>query len=101
MGCFMNSKALSISSDFMTEYIYKIKNKVKINVKITENDYQIPPQHLFDMAARINKKRAFLFVSRVLGKHLPVHPSTPLLASALLASKYMKEVLHAQDDQLE
>ncbi|MBS4172658.1 phosphoribosyltransferase family protein [Bacillus sp. FJAT-49736] len=97
----MSSKALSISSDFMTEYIYKIQNKVKIKVKITENDYQIPPQYIFDMAARINKKRAFLFVSRVLGKHLPVHPSTPLLASALLASKYMKEVLHIQDDQLE
>ncbi|WNS47028.1 phosphoribosyltransferase family protein [Paenibacillus sp. MMS20-IR301] len=37
------------------------------------------------MAARINKKRSFLFVSKVLGKHIPVNPYTPLLSGAALA----------------
>ncbi|MEK3688463.1 phosphoribosyltransferase family protein [Paenibacillus sp. FSL R10-2736] len=37
------------------------------------------------MAARINKKRSFLFVSKVLGKHIPVGPYTPLLSGAALA----------------
>jgi hypothetical protein len=47
---------------------------------------------LFEMAARINKKRSFLFVSKVLGKHLPIHPNKGLLTSALLAAKYYEEV---------
>ncbi|TXK84860.1 phosphoribosyltransferase [Paenibacillus sp. N3.4] len=37
------------------------------------------------MAARINKKRSFLFVSKVLGKHIPVNPYTSLLSGASLA----------------
>ncbi|WP_246188260.1 phosphoribosyltransferase family protein [Metabacillus lacus] len=40
------------------------------------------------MSARVNKKRGFLFVSKVLGKHLPVHPLKPLLTSGLLAITY-------------
>lgn len=31
---------------------------------------------LLDFAERINPKRAFLFVSKILGKHIPVEPST-------------------------
>ena len=37
------------------------------------------------MAARINKKRAFLFVSKILGKHIPVDPHTSLLSGAALS----------------
>lgn len=36
-------------------------------------DWQL--HSLLDFAERINPKRAFLFVSRVLGKHIPVKPS--------------------------
>jgi hypothetical protein len=68
-----------------------------VKVKIDRNDYHIPPDLLFNMAARINKRRSFLFVSKVLGKHLPVKPKTPLLASSLLAAKYMEEVLQYRD----
>ncbi|TLG90305.1 phosphoribosyltransferase, partial [Pseudomonas edaphica] len=35
----------------------------------------IAPQSLFGFAERRNPKRAFLFVSKVLGKHIPVRPS--------------------------
>lgn len=45
------------------------------------------------MAARINKKRGFLFVSTILGKHLPVPPAISLAGGCALAARYM-EVLH-------
>lgn len=32
-------------------------------------------KELVEYGSRINKKRGFLFVSKVLGKHIPVHPS--------------------------
>ncbi|WP_225772314.1 phosphoribosyltransferase domain-containing protein [Pseudomonas sp. Marseille-Q5115] len=35
----------------------------------------VPPRSLFGFAERHNPRRAFLFVSRVLGKHIPVAPS--------------------------
>ncbi|MCA8066244.1 phosphoribosyltransferase domain-containing protein [Burkholderia sp. AU38729] len=35
----------------------------------------LPPANLFGFAERRNPKRAFLFVSRVLGRHIPVRPS--------------------------
>nr|WP_314487435.1 phosphoribosyltransferase domain-containing protein [uncultured Pseudomonas sp.] len=35
----------------------------------------VPAQSLFGFAERRNPKRAFLFVSRVLGKHIPVEPA--------------------------
>ena len=36
----------------------------------------LPLESLFDIAERRNPKRSFLFVSKVLGKHIPVSPST-------------------------
>lgn len=44
------------------------------------------------MAARINKKRSFLFVSKVLGKHIPINPRIGLLTGGLLANRYMEKV---------
>ena len=40
---------------------------------------------LFRVAERINPKRSFLFVSTVLGRHIPVRPSAHLAAAAALA----------------
>ncbi|MEC1754508.1 phosphoribosyltransferase family protein [Bacillus mojavensis] len=59
-----------------------------VDLSVTDNPLSIPEQVLFEMAARVNKKRGFLFVSKVLGKHIPVHPLKPLLASGLLALEY-------------
>ncbi|ASS77092.1 hypothetical protein CIG75_02940 [Tumebacillus algifaecis] len=44
------------------------------------------------MAARINKKRAFLFVSKVLGKHLPVQPAVSLVSGFALALLLQREL---------
>ncbi|WP_183146509.1 phosphoribosyltransferase domain-containing protein, partial [Pseudomonas syringae] len=38
----------------------------------------IAPDSLFGFAERRNPKRAFLFVSRVLGRHIPARPSVML-----------------------
>ncbi len=45
------------------------------------------------MAARINKKRSFLFVSTILGKHLPIKPAVSLSSGVALAARYL-EILH-------
>ncbi|KOY81975.1 phosphoribosyltransferase family protein [Lysinibacillus macroides] len=59
-----------------------------IDIDITHNPYHFDLVDLFKMAARINKKRQFLFVSTVLGKHLAVRPQVPLLTGSLLAIMY-------------
>lgn len=45
------------------------------------------PESLFGFAERRNPKRAFLFVSRVLGKHIPVRPAAMQASYAALAAK--------------
>ncbi|QTA79162.1 Phosphoribosyl transferase, RNA-binding domain-containing [Desulfonema limicola] len=70
---------------------YNILNKIQVNIEIKDNPYKIPPENLFAMAGRKNKNRAFLFVSRVLGKHIPVCPSLSLLSGTVLAMKYFEE----------
>ena len=42
---------------------------------VTVDASQIDPGSLFGFAERRNPKRAFLFVSKVLGRHIPVRPS--------------------------
>ncbi|MFL6517901.1 MAG: phosphoribosyltransferase domain-containing protein, partial [Bacillus sp. (in: firmicutes)] len=59
---------------------------------MSENPYDLPLEELFTMAARINKKRSFLFVSKVLGKHLPIDPNKGLLIGALLGARYIELV---------
>ncbi|MDR0217902.1 MAG: phosphoribosyltransferase family protein [Enterobacteriaceae bacterium] len=42
---------------------------------VTAESNATPLETLFDIAERRNPKRAFLFVSKVLGRHIPVSPS--------------------------
>lgn len=44
-------------------------------LKVTPTGGTIALDDLFDVAERRNPKRAFLFVSKVLGRHIPVKPS--------------------------
>lgn len=69
---------------------YNVLNAYEAAVHEIDNPYHFAEQQLFDMALRINKKRSFLFVSKVLGKHLAVRPQIPLLTSHLLAHRYME-----------
>lgn len=57
----------------------------RLTINIVKSD--IAPMELFDFAERRNPKRAFLFVSKVLGRHIPVKPSVMQRAYDMLASK--------------
>lgn len=73
--------------------MYSVLEKLYVKTTIRENPYQFNRAVLFDVAARINKKRPFLFVSKVLGKHLAVQPQIPLLTGALLAMRFAEMAL--------
>lgn len=51
------------------------------------DDAVIEPDALFGFAERRNPKRAFLFVSKVLGRHIPVRPSIMASSFAALAAE--------------
>ncbi|TCW59322.1 phosphoribosyltransferase-like predicted ribonucleoside biosynthesis protein [Bacillus thuringiensis] len=72
---------------------YNVLNNIKVHVEIRDNPYNLALDNLFQMAARINKKRSFLFVSTILGKHLPIKPAVSLASGFALAARYM-EILH-------
>lgn len=90
MGCFeMNLHTSTCSSKKVT---YNILDDLKVELTIEENPYSIPLEEFFVMAARMNKKRSFLFVSKVLGKHLPINPTLGMITGQLLAARYMEKV---------
>lgn len=90
MGCYMSN---SITSDsIQKQYIFNIVPSLSVTVDIESNPYQLPLDCLFSMAARINKKRSFLFVSKVLGKHIPLDPHLGLLSGASLSLLLAQEL---------
>lgn len=82
-------------------YFYNILDKYRVGIKIRKNPYELDMSRLFTMAGRINKKRSFLFVSKVLGKHIPVDPRLPLLTGKLLAMKTYKNTYGKRIDNEE
>lgn len=70
------------------KYSYQILDSLSIDLEIAENPFNLPIEDLFVMAARRNKKRSFLFVSKILGKHMPIIPAKGMLTGSLLADQY-------------
>lgn len=70
---------------------YSIDKNLEISVFVDRNTYNINPEFLFNMAARKNLKREFLFVSKVIGKHLPMEPLNLELIGALLARSWLEK----------
>ena len=95
MECFMNNTILSASLPKI--YMYDVEGQ-KVSVALKSNPFDFEPQTLFSLAARQNKKRGFLFVSNVLGKHVPVNPFIPLLAGTALAVQFMSKLHGVQHD---
>lgn len=56
-------------------------------MSVTVSRSDMNPDNLFGFAERRNPKRAFLFVSRVLGRHIPVRPFIMRASTEALASK--------------
>jgi len=77
-------------------YSYDILEELKVDIFVDANVYDIPITALFQMAARKNTKRGFLFVSKILGKHIPVFPLIPLLGGVALAARYASIMYHEQ-----
>ena len=70
---------------------YNIDNSLDILLNIKENNCNIPVSKLFTMSARENKKRDFLFVSKVIGKHMPMIPDTLNIIGGILARLWINE----------
>ncbi len=81
------------------QYEFQIDDYI-VKIQIHSNEYQLDASQLFEMAIRNNKKRSFLFVSKVLGKHLAVTPQFALLASELLVQKYAASVYGLKSSEL-
>lgn len=79
------------STSFNTLKTYNLHGDLKLEIDIKNNPYNFSPESLFQMAVRINKKRQFLFVSRLLGKHLAVDPAISLGTGTILASMLMED----------
>lgn len=79
------------SASLQKTYTYDVEGQ-RVSVTLRNNPFNIEPRTLYSLAARRNKKRGFLFVSNVLGKHVPVDPFVPLLAGLTLALQYMDKI---------
>lgn len=67
---------------------FNILDRLSFDLSIQENKYNIELDSLMTIGARINPKRSFLFISKLLGKHLEVNPIIPKLAGHLLSNLY-------------
>lgn len=62
----------------------RILDKIAVDIQISENTFNFKLEDLFLMAGRKNPKRAFLFVSKLLGKHISVNPKQAILTGRLI-----------------
>ncbi|MBP1311694.1 hypothetical protein JOD82_004831 [Paenibacillus sp. 1182] len=97
----MNNNILSVSYPTTKTHLLPILEQFSVKITETHNPFRLPVDKLFAMAARVNKKRSFLFVSKVLGKHIPVNPYTSLLSGAALAILLYKELVPQAGQQMD
>lgn len=74
-------------SDSLEEMIYR-RSLSCGTIQVTRDQDGALLEDLFDIAERRNPKRAFLFVSKVLGRHIPVAPCVMRQAYRQLASQF-------------
>ncbi|MFT5875101.1 MAG: hypothetical protein ACI8WT_004082 [Clostridium sp.] len=88
----------NVTQSYYKESIhYNIDNSLEISLDIKENKCNIPVSKLFTMSARENKKRDFLFVSKVIGKHMPMIPDTLKIIGGILARLWITERENSAD----
>lgn len=78
---------------------YKLINGLEIKLSIEENPFNLTLEDLFSVATRKNPKRSFLFVSRLLGKHIPVNPCIYQLGGKSLALRLLENVYSIEDTE--
>lgn len=70
----------------------KLLTELELTINVTDNPFNFQLSDLFMVGGRINPKRNFLFVSKLIGKHIPVNPYIPLLTGRLLATLYAERI---------
>ena len=75
----------------MSKAVFSLEPALELELEISETRFGLLPEDLFRLAVRQNTQRAFLFVSKVLGKHLPVEPAAFLAAGKLLALAWLDQ----------
>src|SRR5690606_23056247 len=83
--------SLTISGQSNYQINTKLWDNLDINISIKNAYPGLSPESLFSVALRVNKKRQFLFVSKLIAKHLAVHPALALGTGSLLASILMEK----------
>ena len=73
------------NSKTQTKVLHANLKRGRLEVEVNASTFD--PQALFSFAERRNPKRAFLFVSRVLGRHIPARPSLMAESFNALAAK--------------
>lgn len=61
-------------------------NALGLSISVKQNPFNFQLGDLFLVGARINPKRNFLFVSKLIGKHISVDPKIPLLTGYVLGN---------------
>jgi hypothetical protein len=92
MGCTMKQKILCSCLTGKTNI--NIEGVLNTNLEILKNSYGICWDKLFRMGIRNNEKRKHLFVSTVLGKHIPVNEGKSILTGLLLAAKFYEVAMN-------
>lgn len=73
----------------MIKHIDLSRGRISVTVNHHHPEWKL--DDLLSFAERINPKRAFLFVSKVLGKHIPVAPSVMQKKLSRPCCTYSKE----------
>lgn len=69
------------------------------DINIKDNPLNLNIDDYLDLALRNNKKRRFLFISKNLGKHIPVNPEKVDNLGYLLAKAYKKKYLNYKEEE--
>lgn len=70
---------------------FNLLNEVQLDIETKSNPFGFCMEDLFLMGARVNPKRSFLFISKLLGKHLEVQSDIPKLSGHLLSNLFVKK----------
>lgn len=95
------SNATQPYSENKATHVYNIAGSLQVTVSEKDNPFGLPISSLFHMAARNNPKRSFLFVSKLLGKHIPIDPHISLLAGYALAVLLCRHLQPERSTELE
>lgn len=68
-----------------------IKKDLNLNLNNPVGFFDLKEEDLFEIAVRKNLKRNFLFVSKLIGKHIPMKAHSLFYTGALLAEKFSQE----------